>query len=650
MFQAGGMKAQPAWPSHPQVPTAVSNIHRVAAQGPFQPDWRSLTNYTVPEWYLNAKLGIFIHWGVYSVPAFGSEHYPRLMYTTNSPTYKHHVETWRHPSQFGYKDFIPMFRAEKFDPAAWAKLLKQSGAKYVVPVAEHHDGFPMYECSFTRWDASKMGPRRDIIGELATALRREGLVVGASSHRIEHWFFLHGGTQFHSDVNDPAYADFYGPAQSMDTPLTTAYMDDWLARTCEIVDKYRPQVLWFDWWIEQPAMEPYRKALAAYYYNRAAQWKRGVVINFKNRAFPPGAAVFDLERGQMDRIKPFFWQNDTSLSKVSWGWVTNQQWKTSTSLIHDLVDLVSKNGCLLLNIGPKPDGTIPEQEQRLLLEMGEWLRVNGKAIYGTRPWQVFGEGPTLVAKGAMADTKRGQFTAEDFRFTQGKDGSLYAIALGWPENGRLVIRSLAEDGAAGSRGKVTNVRLLGSQSGVEWTRTGQGLEVKLPIRKPGDHAFVLQVSGRNLQPAPQAIARPVVQASPDGVIVLNATTVELHGTKMDLELRAGQSNISYWEDPAEYVTWLVKFPAARTYHVRGDFSSPHGSTDVSIEAAGQKVTLPTTPTRDWEDYNATQVVRLNITEPAQQVITVRAQSAKNWRAISLRSLTLSPAIEPRPSK
>ncbi len=472
---------------------------------PFEATWESLKTYTVPKWYQDAKFGIFIHWGVYSVPAFANEWYPRTMYLKGTPEYEHHIQTWGPHNQFGYKDFIPMFKGEKFDPARWADLFKKAGAKYVMPVAEHHDGFAMYECSFSRWTAVKMGPKRDVIGELAAAIRQAGLVFGLSSHRAEHWFFMNGGMEFDSDVRDPRYYDFYGPAKpgpasgDMEKWMSKdwrprpdgKYLEDWLARTCELVDKYQPQVVWFDWWIEQAAFEPYLQRFAAYYYNRGLEWDKGVAINHKFEAFPEGAAVFDIERGQLKGIRPLFWQTDTGVSKNSWGYVENQDYKTPTSLIHDLVDIVSKNGALLLNIGPRPDGTIPEPEQEILLEIGRWLAVNGEAIYGTRPWKVYGEGPTEVFEGPFQDTKRTRFTTRDVRFTT-KGDVLYAIILGWPEDGEVVIQSLGT-GHVRYPAAIKQVRLLGSKGAVQWSRDERGLKVKLPAEKPCAAACTLKI-------------------------------------------------------------------------------------------------------------------------------------------------------------
>jgi alpha-L-fucosidase len=474
-------------------------------QGNYEPTWESLRDYQVPDWYLDAKFGIFIHWGAYSVPAFGNEWYPRNMYLEGSPEFEHHVRTYGPHSQFGYKDFIPLFKAEKYDPDAWAELFERAGAKYVVPVAEHHDGFAMYDCSLSEWCAAKMGPQRDIIGELAHAVRNRGLVFGLSSHRAEHWWFLDGGTKFDSDVQDPRNAGLYGPAvpssptkgsegwRSRDwTPRPNAkFLDDWLARCCELVDKYRPQLVWFDWWIEQIVFEPYLQKFASYYYNRGLEWHQGVAINYKKKAFPEGAAVYDIERGQLADINPLFWQTDTSISKNSWGYVKAQDYKTANSIVEDLVDIVSKNGCLLLNVGPKPDGTIPEPEQEVLLGIGRWLEVNGEAIYGSRPWQAFGEGPTEVSAGYFTDTQRAAFSSQDFRFTT-NGNALYATCFGWPDHGKVLIKSLAA-GSPVSADKITQIEMLGSPETLSWSQDQDGLSIQTPVRKPCEHACVFKI-------------------------------------------------------------------------------------------------------------------------------------------------------------
>ncbi len=488
----------------PTVADKVREVQAVAARGPFAPAWSSLEKFQTPDWYQDAKFGIFIHWGLYSVPAFDNEWYPRNMYKKGEKAFEHHVKTYGPQSRFGYKDFIPLFTAGKFDPAAWAALFKAAGARYVVPVAEHHDGFPMYASDFTEWSAAKMGPRRDVVGELATAVRAEGLTFGVSSHRVEHWWFFDQGKTFDSDVRDPKFDAFYGPAvdqkssEAGATPPSQAFLDDWLARTAELVDKYQPQLIWFDWWIAQPAVHTHLQQFAAFYYNRGAAWQKGVAINYKKHggeSFPDTAGVLDIERGQLATLRPLFWQTDTAVSKTSWGYVTNHEYKTVDSLVDDLIDIVSKNGCLLLNIGPRPDGTIPEVEQQMLREIGRWLGDNGEAIYGTRPWTIFGEGPTAVVEGPFADTKRKAFTSEDIRFTR-KGAMLYAIALAWPDSGVLTIKALAR-GSQRLTGEVASAELVGSGARLPMARDAAGLHVTLPpAPAPRPHAVALRITVR----------------------------------------------------------------------------------------------------------------------------------------------------------
>lgn len=468
---------------------------------PFAPTWDSLKTHSTPSWYQDGKFGIFIHWGLYSVPAFGNEWYPRNMYIAGTPEFEYHQRTFGPQNKFGYKDFIPRFQAEKYDPAAWADLFRQAGAKFVVPVAEHHDGFAMYDSSLSDWTAAKMGPKRDLIGELARAVRTQGLVFGVSSHRAEHWFFMNGGRKFDSDVRDPRYEAFYGPARLIDegtawdnrdwTPRPDAqYLEDWLARCQELVDKFRPQLFWFDWWIEQIVFQPYVQRFAAYYYNRAAEWGQSVAINYKNKTFEEGSAVLDIERGQLREIRPFFWQNDTSISKNSWGFVQDQDYKSANDLICDLVDITSKNGALLLNIGPKADGTIPDAEQAILHEIGQWLSVNGEAIYGTRPWKIYGEGPTDIPEGAFSDTKRQPFTGQDIRYTQ-KDHTLYATLLAWP--GNTAILHAVASGSEQLPEKIKRVSLLGGPEQLDWSQDADGLRLTLPSQNPGNYACVIKI-------------------------------------------------------------------------------------------------------------------------------------------------------------
>lgn len=457
----------------------LAQIQRVIDKGPYTATMASLKDYTVPKWYEDGKFGIFIHWGPYCVPAFRSEWYPRFMYQPGTKEFEHHIKTYGPHKDFGYKDFIPMFKAEQFDPKDWAKLFKDAGAKFVVPVAEHHDGFQMYASDLSRWNAAEMGPKRDILGELGKAVRAEGLVLGASSHRAEHYWFMDGVHKIDSDYTEEL-EDFYGPAapapeNPMDVnlcPPTADHLDDWLIRTCEIIDKYHPQIVWFDWWINNLAFRPYLEKLAAYYYNRCEEWGIGGAINYKYTAYDEGCAVFDVERGQLSNGRSMLWQNDTSVSKNSWGYIEGHDYKKPVDIICDLVDIVSKNGALLLNIGPKADGTIPEPEREMMLEIGRWLAANGEAIYGSRPWKIFGEGPTEIPEGAFTDTNRDKFTAKDIRYTT-KGCTLYAIVMGQPEDGELLLTEVKPEDQYRIATLLNGERLKAK-------RTPEGLKITMP--------------------------------------------------------------------------------------------------------------------------------------------------------------------------
>jgi len=310
-------------------------------------------------------------------------------------------------------------------------------------------------------------------------------------------------------VNDPQNAALYGPAHDWmmnhsGTPLnndftyvSSAWADDWLARTADLVEKYHPDIVYFDWWIGQASIRPNLTRFAAFYYNSSVKYGDHVgVINYKDYAMQEHSAVLDLERGQLGDIRPLPWQTDTSVSNRSWGYIKNDTFKSPEFVIDQLVDIVSKNGNLLLNIGPRADGTIPDEVQQVLREVGAWLNVNGEAIYGTRPWRIYGEGPTKVAAGSFHDTDTAKYTPEDFRFTT-KGDTLYAIELGWPIKGEAVIQSLAS--TVGDE-PVRAVVLLGSDAKLRFEQKPNGLHVQMPSQPPGKIAYVLRVSfGRGQQ-------------------------------------------------------------------------------------------------------------------------------------------------------
>lgn len=469
----------------------LKQIDSVISNGTFKDDWQSLCRHKTPQWYSDAKFGIFIHWGIYSVPAYHNEWYSREMYDKTKPAYRHHIKEYGLHENFGYKDFIPMFKGENFDAEKWVTLFKQSGAKYVMPVCEHHDGFAMYNTDFNKWNSVNMGPRRDIAGEIKTACEKNGIVFCASNHRAEHYFFMNMGKTIESDVNDEKYADFYGPAFYCDElgalkmGATTAdiysvspskeYLDDWLVRVCELIDKYKPKVLYFDWWIHNKAFKPYLKKIAAYYYNRAEQWGVEVTINYKKQAFAPGTATLDVERGALVDTSSDAWQTCTAIGKNSWGYTKDNVFKSAEHIICDLIDIVSKNGNMLLNVGPKSDGTITKEEEKVLLDIGKWLSVNGEGIYSTTPWLSFGEGRVNAKEGFFRDNKKKPFTKKDFRFTY-KDGCVYAFQMKPTTTDFVKIKSfkkIKEDMI------INNVTLLGDGKNLEFVRNKKDMTIKL---------------------------------------------------------------------------------------------------------------------------------------------------------------------------
>ncbi len=481
----------------------LAQIDEVIAKGPYHDDWDSLGEYEPPKWYRDAKFGIFIHWGIYSVPAFGNEWYARNMYTKGSAEYEHHIKTYGAQKDFGYKDFIPMFGAEKFNAEEWAELFSDAGAQYVMPVAEHHDGFVMYKTELSHWNAAEMGPKRDVLGELFGAFKKRGITCCASSHRIEHWFFMGPGREFESDINEEfTPQDLYWPSMKPADPFdihseptpSKEFLEDWLMRCCELVDRYQPRIVYFDWWIQHAAAKPYLKKFAAYYYNRAAEQGYDAVVNYKHDAFMFGTAVPDVERGQFAEIKPFIWQSDTSVALNSWGYTENNRYKEPNEIICDLIDIVSKNGRMLLNIGPKADGTIPEEDAHILREIGKWLKINGKAIYGTRCYRTSSEGPTQIEEGQFTDGIKKEFTPQDIRYTV-KGAKLYAIVLKCAEDGEYALTLLGDRDAsqkANFKGIIRDVSALGSDEKPRWSQDQEALHISCGLKS--DYPIVFEIT------------------------------------------------------------------------------------------------------------------------------------------------------------
>ncbi len=475
------------------------------AEAPYQPQWDSITKHTVPEWFRDAKFGIYAHWGPYSVPAHKTEWYPHHMYNPDSDFYQWHKNNFGDPAEFGYKDFVPEFKAENFDADRWAELFRRAGARFAGPVAEHHDGFSMWDSAITGWDAGERGPKRDITGELEEAVKKRGMKFVTSFHHARKWWYYeYSYTEDDKyDTEDPKYAGIgkiYPPPHEKGAPPTGAYMEEWQAKVREVIDKYQPDLLWFDgglkrekfWRSAVKDFEQHKQRLLAYYYSKAVDWNREVGVTYKGEDLPEGAGILDIERGRMSELSEDPWLTDTSVDRNAWCHIRNPDYKSVNQLVDVLADIVSKNGCMLLNIGPRADGTIPDAQKELLLGIGEWLDVNAEAIYGTRPWVVYGEGPSTKSGDKEIKERRGKaaYTGLDLRFTT-KGKNLYAICLGWPGE-EVTIESLGTDSSHYS-GDLSSVSMLGVDRPLKWVRDQNGLTVKMPRRRPCDHAVVLRI-------------------------------------------------------------------------------------------------------------------------------------------------------------
>jgi len=483
------------------VNAAVNMIPTKLPPGPFQPTWESLKeNYQVPQWFVGAKFGLFMHWGLYSVPAHHNEWYEKHMYTDGADG-QWHVEHFGPQDQFGYKDFIPLFTCSNWNPNTWAELFKKSGAKFVVPTAEHHENFALWDSQVTPFNAVQMGPHRDLIGDLSKAVRKQGLKFGVSNHGIENFQFINPPADMaakmkaeQTDLYDPKWADFYNVADRSDAACER-FLTNWFARNVELIDKYHPDLLWFDNGVDQRYLDPLKLRVAAYYYNRAKEWGKEVSISTKKAAYAPSdkntetiGSIIDFEKigaRSPSGIRTGEWQVDQPIGST-WGYTSDEHFSGPGTVINALADTVSKDGTLLLNLSPKANGTFPPEITSTLLEVGQWLGVNGEAIYDTHNWTQFGEG----------SGRRGQ-PGLNIRFTV-KGKALYAIILGnWPGE-EAVITALATTNSPA--GKIKSVTMLGSNGKLQFTQDDTGLTVKLPAAAPCKYAYVLKITGLKMNP------------------------------------------------------------------------------------------------------------------------------------------------------
>jgi len=496
---------------------AIPAARRAAAQqatgleiqkGPFVGTRDSLKAYRVPEWFRDAKFGIWAHWGPQSAPEQG-DWYARKMYIQGDPTYKWHLEHFGPQSKVGFKDVIPTFKGEKFDPEHLMDLYQKAGAKYFFSMGVHHDNFDMWNSKYTRWNAVNMGPKKDVVGLFRKAALKRGMKFGVSEHLwISYkWFGVshdsdktgeYAGVPY--DGNDPKNFDLYHdlpkdyPAEVSwdDKGIPDSWKRHWFDRIKDLVDNYQPDILYSDGPLP---FEEYGLSLVAHLYNDSARRHGGkveVVYNSKLKEdCAEGTCVLDFERGLADAIAPNPWQTDTCIG--NWHYQRDVKYKTPKMVIDMLVDIVSRNGNLLLNFPLPGSGALDDRELAILAEITKWMAVNSEGIYATRPWKIFGEGPGSKVKGSAHFNENGRkdLTAEDVRFTT-KGKTLYAFLMGWPGK-EAVVAPLASKGAQ-DVGKIRNVELLGFKGKLKWTQDEAGLKVEMPEEKPSDHAVTLKVA------------------------------------------------------------------------------------------------------------------------------------------------------------
>ncbi|MGA2542573.1 MAG: alpha-L-fucosidase [Verrucomicrobiota bacterium] len=500
------------------------------ASGPFVGTMASLTNYSYPEWFRDAKFGIWAHWGPQSVPMMG-DWYARKMYQQGDPDYEDHLKRWGHPSTNGWKDIIPLWKAEKWEPEKLMELYKAAGAKYFVSMASHHDDFFLWDSKLHRWNSVQMGPHRDVVGEWQKAAKKYGLPFGVSEHLGASftWFQTsHGADRtgplagVHYDGADPQWQDLYhfpGAGGGMGYSRNPRWQQQWYDEIKELVDNYKPDLLYTDGGVAfgnvvglSQIANLYNLSLACQRAKRLRNWpgRKGAELLMIHQSQIPatsqavytckqdsgGRWVHDYERGVNAGVDPYPWQTDTSIGD----WFYNKNWKYRpvSWTVHMLVDIVSKNGNLLLNIVQRPDGTLDPEVETMLHQLADWTKINGEAIYGTRPWLVYGEGPVRARGGSFREDAH--YTAKDIRFTT-KGKTLYAIALGWPDDGKVTIKSLAKTSDP-AQNKINKVELLGRAGELKFNQNEDGLVVESAGDKSSDLTCALRITGSNLKPAP----------------------------------------------------------------------------------------------------------------------------------------------------
>ncbi|MBN1509354.1 MAG: alpha-L-fucosidase [Sedimentisphaerales bacterium] len=619
------------------------------APGPFRPESESFAQYQCPEWFRDAKLGMWAHWGPQAVPMMG-DWYARHMYVQGHRQYQHHLETYGHPSTHGYKDIIPLWKAEKWDPDRLMALYKKAGARYFVSMGSHHDNFYLWDSKLHKWNAVQMGPKRDVVGDWQKAAKKQGLYFGVSEHLGASFTWFQDSHKSDKtgpkagvpyDGADPQWQDLYHfPADPNDKTWYSTnprWQQQWFDRIRELVDVYHPDLLYTDGGV--PFGNEVGRSLIAHFYNAdAARHGGGPEVVYTCKQESKGMWIDDLERGVMPGIRPTPWQTDTSIG--DWYYNKNWEYRGADWVIHMLVDIVSKNGNLLINVVQRPDGSLDPEAEQILDQMADWIAINGEGIYGTRPWLIHGEGPIRARGGNFREDFA--YTAKDIRFTTKGDDTLYAFIMGWPAEEQVTIRSLAR--LPGVTGRITDVTLLGSPSRLKWTHDDNGLTIQLPSQKPCDYAVAFKITGEDLRgfKPEQAVptASPVVQPDASGKYALAPDAVDLHGSLRE-ETRGGQLNIGFWDDPKDWASWKVNIKQPGKFKVTAVCATIDAGSSLTVEAAGWKLTATVPQTGAWDKFQEIDVGTLEIKQTGEQVVSVRPGDPGTWKAVNLRQVTLT---------
>ncbi|MGQ1910326.1 alpha-L-fucosidase [Marinifilum sp. RC60d5] len=473
----------------------------------FIPTLESLKQHkAAPEWFQDAKLGMYFHWGPYSVPAHGSAWYPANMYMKGSKINKWHEEHFGPIEEFGYEDFIPMFTTEHFDPEEWADLFQATGAKFAGPVAEHHDGFAMWDSEVNPWNAADMGPKRDILGDLFASLKKRNIKTLATFHHArngqrnankpEYWdrngFNSH--YPYHPDLptatTDPKLRKLFGNWENIED-----FNQYWLDQVEEVVDKYNPDLLWYDSWLNMIPEDKINEMLA-YHFNNGLKHNKEVVVCSKHQDIPLEIGIDDLEQGGRRDIYPLPWMTDITLSNSRWMYVEGEKYKDAALVVRNMIDVWSKNGTVLLNISPRADGVINQEQRDVLQEIGAWMKVYGEAVYGTRPFKIFGYGNANASDASHdGQSAKVKYTASDVRYTVAKDEkSMYVFFLGVPKAGKTIkMRAIGGFHRNLPPSPIKNIKLMGVNIDIDWKLTPQTLLLTMPEVEYNPIATVLKL-------------------------------------------------------------------------------------------------------------------------------------------------------------